>query len=116
MQEGPRVTRKIVVPFLYSAWLHGDLGRQVQDTLEKSVRSQMAARGIKEAVRTTRLPRAILVESDTLSAGLLMDAVEDAARELEGSLQAAFPGFHQQLGPAWTGTLQSVYPEVRHAV
>jgi hypothetical protein len=96
---------KIVVPVRYAAWMAGDLGRALERGMAK------ALQGVPR-VRVTRLPRALVVEADE-APGPLLEAVHRAAVELERGVEAAYPVFHHELGPVWTGTLQSVFP---HAV
>lgn len=93
---------KILAPVRYSAWLSGDLGRELTRQLEH------ATAGLAEA-RVTRLARGFLVEADE-DAGPLLEAVAHAMRELERGVAARYPVFHQEMGPVWTGTLQAVFP------
>jgi len=95
-------TVRIVVPVRYAAWLSGDLGRQLQNMLENG----MAA----TSCRITRLPRAFLVEGQE-SPGPLLEATRRAAQELERGAAQAYPVFHHEMGPVWTGTLQAVFQE-----
>ena len=92
---------KIVVPVRYTAWLRGDLGRTLERTLQASIQAYTEA-------RVSRLPKGFLVESPE-SAGPLLEAVHHAALELEAGVEAAYPVFHHELGPVWTGTLQAVF-------
>lgn len=96
----PKSPSRIVVPVRYAAWLSGDLGR----SLERSLR---VAIGVPDA-RVSRLPRALLVEADE-EPGVLLEAVHRAALSLESSVQQAYPVFHHEMGPVWTGTLQAVF-------
>jgi hypothetical protein len=95
----PSSHSKVVVPVRYAAWLAGDLGRTLERTLQASLDGQ---------ARVTRLPRAFLVES-TEAPGPLLEAVHRATLELETGIQAAYPIFHHEMGPVWTGTLQCVF-------
>jgi hypothetical protein len=90
-----------VVPVRYAAWLAGDLGRSLERTL------QNALEGFAEA-RVSRLPRGFLVEASE-APGPLLEAVHNAAVDLEAGVAAAYPVFHHEMGPVWTGTLQSVF-------
>ncbi|MHB1261087.1 MAG: hypothetical protein ACYC2H_05165 [Thermoplasmatota archaeon] len=92
---------RIVVPVRYAAWLSGDLGRTLQQTL------QHALDPLAEA-KVTRLPRGFLVEANE-EPGPLLEAVHRAALDLERGVEAAYPVFHHELGPVWTGTLQAVF-------
>jgi hypothetical protein len=94
-------TSKIVVPVRYAAWLSGDLGRTLERTLQHALDPL-------EDVRVTRLPRGFLVEANE-EAGPLLEAVHRAALDLEKGVEAAYPVFHHEMGPVWTGTLQAVF-------
>lgn len=92
---------RIVVPVRYAAWLTGELGRTLERTLQ-------AALEPFADVRVTRLPRALLVEASE-EPGPLLEAVHKATLELESGVEAAYPVFHHEMGPVWTGTLQAVF-------
>jgi hypothetical protein len=94
-------TARIVLPVRYAAWLSGDLGRSLERTLQQAL-------GPLAGVKVTRLPRAFLVEA-TEAPGPMLEAVQRAAVELEAGAAAAYPVFHHELGPVWTGTLQAVF-------
>lgn len=94
-------TAKVLVPVRYSAWLNGDIGRALERTLCAALESL-------DNVRVTRLPRAFLVESDE-APGPFLEAVHRATLELEAGVEAAYPVLHHEMGPVWTGTLQSVF-------
>lgn len=94
-------TARIVLPVRYAAWLSGDMGR----SLERKLQQALLSLG---GVKITRLPRAFLVEA-TEAPGPLLEAVQRAAIELEAGVAAAYPVFHHELGPVWTGTLQAVF-------
>lgn len=96
-------TAKIVVPVRYSAWLCGELGHQIQELLENA----LAPLG---EVHVTRLPRALLVEADEDS-GPLLEAAHRAIQDAEAAVAKAYPVFHHEMGPVWTGTLQAVFPQ-----
>lgn len=87
-----------------AAWVMGDLGRTLERTL------QHALEEIGD-VRVTRVPRGFLIESPE-APGPLLEAVYRAAIDLEAGAAAAFPVFHHEIGPVWTGTLQSVFEAV----
>lgn len=91
----------IVVPVRYAAWLAGDLGRTLERTLQAALAPAAEA-------RVSRVAKGFLVESPE-AAGPLLEAVHRAARELEADVQAAYPVFHHEMGPVWTGTLQAVF-------
>ncbi|MEK6975394.1 MAG: hypothetical protein AABY18_03520 [Candidatus Thermoplasmatota archaeon] len=93
---------RIVVPVRMAAWMSGDLGT----TLERTLLRALEPLG---PVKVTRLPRAFLVESDE-APGPFLEAVQRAAVELEQGVAAAYPVFHHEIGPVWTGTLQAVFP------
>jgi hypothetical protein len=97
----PSNATKIVVPVRYAAWLAGDLGRSLERTLGSALAPHME-------VRVSRLPRGFLVESME-AAGPLLEAVHNAALELEAGVEAAYPVLHHDMGPVWTGTLQAVF-------
>lgn len=92
---------RIVVPVRYAAWLNGDLGL----TLELALRH--ALRPLRH-VKVTRLRQAFLVEGAE-APGPFLEAVQRAAQELEDGVAAAYPVFHHEIGPVWTGTLQAVF-------
>ena len=92
---------KIVVPVRYAAWLSGDLGRTLERTLQHALDPL-------EDVRVTRLPVGFLVEANE-APGPLLEAVHRAALDLEKGAEAAYPVFHHEMGPVWTGTLQAVF-------
>lgn len=97
----PSTTSKIVVPVRYAAWLSGDLGRTLERTLQRAL-DPLAQ------VKVTRLTRGFLVEANE-EPGPLLEAVHRAAIDLERGVEAAYPVFHHEIGPVWTGTLQSVF-------
>jgi hypothetical protein len=84
-----------------AAWLSGDLGQSLERTLQRALDPL-------GPVKVTRLPRAFVVESAE-AAGPLLEAVQRAAEELEAGVAAAYPVFHHEIGPVWTGTLQAVF-------
>lgn len=92
---------RILVPVRMAAWLTGDLGLSLQRTL------QHALDPLGE-VKVVRLPRAFLVEANE-APGPLLEAVQRAAQDLEAGAAAAYPVFHHEMGPVWTGTLQAVF-------
>jgi hypothetical protein len=92
---------KIVVPVRYAAWLTGDLGRTLERTLQHALDPL-------EEVKVSRLPRGFLVEANE-EPGPLLEAVHRAALDLERGVEAAYPVFHHEMGPVWTGTLQAVF-------
>ncbi|MEA3203672.1 MAG: hypothetical protein QOI63_1351 [Thermoplasmata archaeon] len=92
---------KIVVPVRYAAWLAGDLGRTLERTLQSAIESYTEA-------RVSRLPKGFLVESPE-APGPLLEAVHHAALALEAGVEEAYPVFHHEMGPVWTGTLQAVF-------
>jgi hypothetical protein len=92
---------KIVVPVRYAAWLAGDLGRTLERTLQSAIESYTPA-------RVSRLPKGFLVESPE-APGPLLEAVHHAALALEAGVEEAYPVFHHEMGPVWTGTLQAVF-------
>ncbi|HEX2065926.1 MAG TPA: hypothetical protein VHI93_03855 [Candidatus Thermoplasmatota archaeon] len=92
---------KIVVPVRYAAWLAGDLGRSLERTLQMAIASHTEA-------RVSRIARGFLVESPE-SPGPLLEAVHHAALQMEAGVEAAYPVFHHEMGPVWTGTLQAVF-------
>ena len=98
-----RPASRLVVPVHYSAWLRGDLGDAVLRLLRRSL-------GPLPGLRLPRLIRGILVEADE-EPGVLVESALRAVRELEASLEAAYPVLHHEMGPLWTGTLQAVFTE-----
>ena len=100
-RQPTRLRNTILVPVRYSAWLQGDIGRALERTLKAALEQHVQ-------VRVSRTTRAFVVESDEAS-GPLVEAVHRATLELEAGVAIAFPVFHHQMGPVWTGTLQSVF-------
>lgn len=94
---------KILVPVRYSAWLAGELGLR----LERQLATALDPLG---EVRITRLPRAFLVEADE-EPGVLLEAVHRGVQDLEEGVARQYPVFHHEMGPLWTGTLQSLFPQ-----
>jgi hypothetical protein len=92
---------RILVPVRYAAWLAGDLGLDLTTQLQNGL-------GTVPALRITRLPRGFLVEADE-SMGPLVEQVAVAMGDLENGVQEAYPMFHAEMGPVWTGTLQAVF-------
>jgi len=92
---------KILMPVRYSAWLSGELGKQLFEQLQEA----MSAMG----ATVTRLPRGLLVEADEC-AGPLLEATARAAEDLEDAVAERYPVFWHEMGPVWTGTLQAVFP------
>ncbi len=99
----PQPKSRVLIPVRYAAWLSGDLGRELENTLLHSLEHL-------DDIRVTKLPRGLLVEADEAS-GPLLEAVHRAVTELEAAVRAAYPVFHHEMGPVWTGTLQSVFTE-----
>jgi len=95
---------RILVPIRYSAWLSGELGKQITESLERSVKDL-------PELEVTRLPRAILVSTNECD-GVALERVRDAVRALEDEVNARYPVFHHEMGPVWTGTLQVVFSAV----
>ncbi|MES2155107.1 MAG: hypothetical protein V4510_08230 [bacterium] len=94
-------TSKVVMPVRYSAWLQGDLGRALSGMLEDAL-------GPYEGLQIGFLPRAFVVEA-VEDPGPFVEALYRAAKELERRVEERYPVFHHQIGPVWTGTLQSVF-------
>lgn len=94
---------RILVPVRYSAWLSGDLGRRIENTLRHGLD------GLPD-VRLTRMPRGFLVEAEE-EPGPLLEAVHRAVADLEEGVAQAYPVFHHEMGPVWTGTLQVVFSQ-----
>ncbi len=92
---------RILVPVRYAAWLSGDLGK----TIEKNLRIGLSA---VPGVRIQRMPRGFLVEADE-SPGPFIEAVHHAVKDLEAGVAVAYPVFHHEMGPLWSGTLQVVF-------
>jgi hypothetical protein len=100
---------KIVIPVRYAAWLNGDLGRVLERTLTVAIGDGLVKANSRcVAPKVTRLPRGFLVEVDE-DAGVLLGIVEQATRTMESGVEKAYPVFHYEMGPVWTGTLQVVY-------
>lgn len=94
-------TARIFLPVRYSAWLAGDLGRELQEQLQNGLE-------LLPDVRVTKMPRGFLVEADE-DPGPLLEAVHRAAADMEHATETAYPVFHREMGPVWTGTLQALF-------
>ncbi len=93
---------RILVPVRYSAWLSGDLGKNLEATLKRSLK------GLDELV-ITKLPRGFLVETRE-DEGPAVERIARGVSELEDSIHDTYPVFHREMGPVWTGTLQVIFP------
>lgn len=96
-----RPNSKVIVPVRYAAWMNGDIGRILEETMQ-------AALDPFGDVRVTRLPKGFLVEAAE-EPGPLLEAVHRATLDLESGVETAYPVLHHEMGPLWTGTLQSVF-------
>lgn len=99
-RKQPAIRTRIVVPVRAAAWLSGDLGKSLERTLARALDVPGAS--------VARLPRGFLVEAAE-APGPLLEAVHRAALALEEGVAAAYPVFHHEFGPVWTGTLQAVF-------
>ena len=97
---------RILIPVRYAAWLTGELGTRIERTLRHGLNGLDA--------QVTRMPRGILVEADE-APGPFLEHVQQAVAELEQGVQEAYPMFHHQMGPLWTGTLQVLFPQPERA-
>lgn len=97
----PARRHKVLVPVRYSAWLMGDLGRDLEGTLRAHLPTLHGA-------IVTRMPRAFVVEADE-EPGPMLEAVHRAVAAMEEEVRGQYPVFHHQLGPVWAGTLQAVF-------
>ena len=55
------------------------------------------------------MPRGFMVEAHE-APGPMLEAVHRAVLGLEARVEEAYPVLHIELGPLWTGTLQTVFP------
>ncbi len=94
---------KILAPVRYSAWLSGDLGRELDTQLQNALAPV-------PGLRVTRLARGFLVEAAE-EPGPLLEAVAHAMKDLERGVACRYPVFHHEMGPVWTGTLQAVFTD-----
>lgn len=94
---------KTLVPIRYAAWLIGETG----GCIEAQLKVELAA---LPEVRVTRLPRGILVETG-VAPGMAVEALANAMAGVEAQLKENYPVFSKEMGPAWTGTLQTIFPE-----
>lgn len=92
---------RILVPVRYAAWLSGDLGNRLERQLQHGLDRVHA--------RITRLPRGFLIEANE-APGPFLEMVHNAVADLEAGVQEAYPIFHHEMGPVWTGTLQVLFP------
>lgn len=92
---------QILVPVRYAAWLSGDLGKNIEASLQARLREL-------PVMRLTRLPRGFLVSANE-EPGILLETVGRAVQGLENEIQEEYPVFHSEMGPVWTGTLQAVF-------
>lgn len=93
---------RILIPVRYAAWLSGELGERIERTLQHGLAGLDA--------HITRLPRGILVEAEE-AAGPFLEHVRRAVADLEAGVREAYPMFHREMGPLWTGTLQVLFPD-----
>jgi len=91
---------KIVIPVRYSAWLCGELGKDLCKQLKDA---------LSPGSEVTRLPRSLLVESDE-GAGQLLEATARAVQKMDDAMRARYPVFWHEMGPVWTGTLEAIFP------
>lgn len=96
---------RILAPVRYAAWLAGSLGDELARQL------QTGLDGLPDAT-VKRLPRGFLIQADE-SPGPLVEAVARAMQDLEAGAAEAYPLFHREMGPLWTGTLQAVFPPLK---
>lgn len=89
------------MPVRYSAWLSGDMGRVLENTMATALAAF-------DGLSITKLPRAFLIEARE-EPGPFLEAVLRAAKDLELGVEENYPVFHHEMGPVWTGTLQSVF-------
>lgn len=94
---------RIFLPVRSGAWMTGRLGQELREQLE-------AALGPQPEVRITAMPRGFLVEAPE-AAGPLLEAVHAAARDMDAAVAVAYPIFHKEIGPVWSGTLQAIFPD-----
>ncbi|MGB1586296.1 MAG: hypothetical protein ACPHID_04550 [Thermoplasmatota archaeon] len=93
---------RILVPIRYAAWLSGELGIRLERTLRHGLQ------GLDADV--ARMPRGFLIESPE-SPGPFLEHVRRAVADLEAGAREAYPMFHREMGPLWTGTLQVLFPD-----
>ncbi|MEA3203336.1 MAG: hypothetical protein QOI63_1011 [Thermoplasmata archaeon] len=93
---------KIAIPIRLPSWLTGDLGKSIEQTLRGLLREL-------PSVELTRLPRGFMVEAHE-APGPMLEAVHRAVLDLEARVEEAYPVLHVEMGPLWTGTLQTVFP------
>ncbi|MGB1697644.1 MAG: hypothetical protein ACPHK8_04535 [Thermoplasmatota archaeon] len=94
---------QILAPIRYAAWLAGDLGTELLTTLEASLS------GLPE-VHIQKLHRGFLIQAEE-SPGPFLETVAQGMMKLEHMVSQTYPVFHREMGPVWTGTLQSVFPQ-----
>ena len=95
---------RILVPVRYSAWLAGELGKNLYESLQREIKDL-------PEVQLTRLPRGFLVETKECE-GVTVERVARAVSALESGVKERYPVFHHEMGPVWTGTLQVIFPAV----
>ena len=95
---------RILVPVRYSAWLSGELGKNLYESLQREIKDL-------PEVAVTRLPRGFLVETRECE-GVTVERVARAVSALEAGVRERYPVFHTEMGPVWTGTLQVIFPAV----
>lgn len=91
--------RRFLVPIRYSAWLSGETGTLVQSSLQDTLTK----------ATVTRLPRGLLVETSQ-EAGVALEEVIVAAKNMDSVVANEKPVCYQEMGPVWTGTIQYVHP------
>lgn len=91
---------QILAPVRYAAWLSGDLGNDLKRALEQSIQCP--------DLKVQKLHRGFLVQANE-DAGPFLEQVAHGMLQLEAMVQTTYPVFHREMGPVWTGTLQSVF-------
>ena len=91
----------IVVPARRVAWISGDIGRALEQTLRRNVAALAD-------VEITRLPRGLVVSTST-PPGKALEELERAVRIVEDEVERAFPALVMDFGPVWTGVLHVVF-------
>lgn len=99
----PTGEARFLVPVRASAWLSGELGKQITADLERGVKDLPGA-------AVTRLARGFLVDTSE-SPGVALECIHRAVQDVEACIRDRYPVFHHEMGPVWTGTVQVVFTE-----
>jgi hypothetical protein len=94
---------RVVMRVRYSAWLNGDLGREITSHVKAALKDQAG-------LRLDRLPGGLVVEADE-APGVLVEAVMRAATVAEAAIAKIHPVFVHEMGGVWAGAYTVIAPK-----